>query len=96
MTLPPHDSPPLAPEPFLPNPEQIRFLDLHRHHIVTVWRWHLMETQLRAYTDRGRAATIWRDNLDELVRAGLMEHGAGFDMKLTNAGREACKAEERV
>lgn len=73
------DSPPLAPL----HPDAARFLDLHRHHNVVKWQWLMQDTQFRATTDRGRTATISRDDLDGLIAKGLMERGAGFDVRLT-------------
>jgi hypothetical protein len=85
---------PLAPL----SPNQLRFLALHTHHRPERWTWHFCETMLRAATDRGRTATIWRDDLADLMGRGLMEQGAGYaDVRVTDAGRAACKVEkERV
>lgn len=83
------DAPPLAP--FHPTVAQMRFMRLHLLHVVEQWRWHWCETMLRATTDRGVTATLWRDSVDELVREGLMRRGLGFAMELTNRGREMCE-----
>lgn len=84
------DSPPLAPA-FAPSAAQMRFMRLHLLHVVEQWRWHWLDTMLRATTDRGVTATIWRDALDELVREGLMRRGLGFAMELTMKGREIAR-----
>lgn len=91
-TLPTIASPPLAPlAPFLPSPAQIRFMRLHAWHLVEQWRWHWFETMLRATTDRGVTATLWRDEVESLVSQGLMEAGMGYCMEVTPRGREVCK-----
>jgi hypothetical protein len=66
-----------------PTPDARRFLDLHRHHLVTSWQWCFGETMLRACTDR-ECATIRRTDLDELIHAGLMERGVGFAMRVVD------------
>jgi hypothetical protein len=68
---------------------QRRFLELHMLHIVERWQWHFLETQLRAHAGN-HTATIWRDELDDLVSRGLMDRGHGFDMRITDAGRAKC------
>ena len=65
------------------NSDAARFLDLHRHHLVTSWQWCFGETMLRACTDR-ECATIRRTDLDQLLDAGLMERGAGFSLRVTS------------
>lgn len=91
-TLPFVLSPPPAPlvpaAPFQPTRAQLHFLRLHCFHCVEQWRWHWYETMLRATTDRGVTATLWRDSVDELIREGLMEAGMGYAMSVTDAGRE--------
>lgn len=80
-------SPPLVP--FHPSAEQTRFLRLHSPAgSVTQWQWLFGSTMLRATTDSGTTATIWRDALDELVRAGLMRWGHGSQVLLTTTGLE--------
>lgn len=93
MTELPHvESPPIAPL----SPTQLRFLALHAHYLVTTWQWHFVATQLRATAGRQRA-TIWRDELDDLVARGLMQYGVGCaDVRVTDLGREACKTEVRA
>lgn len=87
--LPTIDSPPLVPAaPFQPSRAQIRFLRLHTFHLVEKWRWYWLDTMLRATTDRGVTATLWRDEVESLVSEGLMEAGMGFCMSVTDAGRE--------
>lgn len=85
-TLPFVLSPPLAP--FQPSPAQIRFMRLHAWHLVEKWQWHWLQTMLRATTDRGVTATLWADDVESLVREGLMEVGMGYAMSVTDAGRE--------
>lgn len=89
MTLPHVPFPPLQPL----SPAQCAFLDLHAHNVVTSWRWHFCETQLRA-TAGLRKATIWRDDLEDLVARGLMTRGVGYSMALTELGREAATVKE--
>ena len=87
MTLPFSDSPPIASEPPL-SASQLRFLTLHARHLVTSHQWHLSNSQLRATTDTGRRAYLWRDELDDLVRRNFMARGVGCaDVKVTEQGR---------
>jgi hypothetical protein len=77
-------APPLA---WQPNAAQQRFLRFHTR-LVEKWRWHFVETQLRAYTEHGQTATIWKDDLAELLHRGLMFKGMGAaDVHLTEQGR---------
>lgn len=76
-------APPLQPQAFQPTIEQARFLALHAAP-VTKWQWLFSETMLRATTDTGATATIWRDALDELIDQGLMRWGHGQQVCLTN------------
>lgn len=80
-------SPPLVPA-FQPSRAQIRFMRLHAWHLVEKWQWHWFQTMLRATTDRGVTATLWVDDVEELVSEGLMEAGMGYAMNVTSAGRE--------
>lgn len=91
MTLPLLPSPPLAPL----SPAQIAFLVLHTKHVVYSWQWHFMECQLRARANR-HSATIWRDELEQLVQMGLMQWGLGVSVGVTALGREAVSNIERV
>ena len=86
MTLPLLSSPPLQPL----SPAALRFLTLHVKHLVTSHRWYFQETQLRAWSEDGRhSATIWRDELEGLIRADLMEQGHGYaDVRATELGRQ--------
>lgn len=87
MTLPHVASPPLQP---LSTPQR-NFLALHVRHQVDRWQWYFVCTQLRAFAS-GRSATIWRDELDDLVARGLMQYGVGCaDVKVTEQGREVCE-----
>lgn len=71
--------------PTLSSP-QLAFLELHVMRHVDRWQWHWFETMLRAHAGR-RSATIWQDEADALVAAGLMEWGHGCaDMRPTAAG----------
>lgn len=81
---------PALPPAFVPSPGQLRFLRLHALHLVERWQWHWLDTMLRAYTDRGDTATIWRDDVEQLLQQGLMEAGMGFTMSVTIKGRAAC------
>ena len=70
-------------------PTQRTFLAFHVSHTVERWRWHFLGTQLRAHAGR-RTATIWKDELDALLEAGLMFKGAGCaDVHATETGRAA-------
>ena len=87
--LPLIDSPPLVPAaPFQPTRAQIRFMRLHAWHLVEKWQWHWFQTLLRATTDRGVTASLWVDDVEALIREGLMEAGMGCTMEVTDAGRE--------
>lgn len=66
---------------------QLAFLRLHVKHAVTMWRWHFCETQLRAQASRMRRATIWRDELDDLIARGLMTQGLGNTCYATPDGK---------
>lgn len=75
---------------------QIHFLTLHVNHRVEKWRWHWFETMLRASAGK-RTATLGREEVQELVDAGLMEFGMGCaDLRPTEAGKQAAKEEVRV
>lgn len=50
-----------------------RFLALHQTHFVTCWQWILGGGMLRATADTGETATISRDELEQLVTAGIVE-----------------------
>lgn len=66
---------------------QRNFLALHIKHNVDMWTWHFGMTQLRAHVGR-RRATIWTDELDDLVRRGLMYRGLGATVYASAKGRE--------
>lgn len=67
---------------------QRNFLVLHASHLVERWQWHFLGTQLRAHAGR-RKATIWCDDLDDLLSRGLMEGGHGCaDVRITSEGRQ--------
>jgi hypothetical protein len=71
---------------------QTNFLALHAKHVVERSQWHFCDTQLRAHAGRHKA-TIWRDDLEDLLARGLMERGVGIaDMRITDAGRQAIAA----
>lgn len=55
---------------------QRAFLALHIQHAVDMWQWHFCKTQLRAHAGI-RRATIWIDELDDLIARGLMRKGFG-------------------
>lgn len=83
-----------APEPL--SPAQLNFLTLHATRLVTEHRWHFSECALRATAGR-RTATIWADDLADLIGRGLMEQGAGYaDVRVTEAGRTACNVEKET
>lgn len=66
---------------------QRNFLRLHVKHAVDGWQWHFCNTQLRAHVRRQRA-TIWIDELNDLIARGLMFKGAGAaDVHPTDAGK---------
>jgi hypothetical protein len=53
------------------------------------WRWHFAGSALRATGDAG-CATIWADELDDLIDAGLLAKGPGCaDCYVTDLGRAA-------
>jgi len=52
---------------------------------------------LRAITDRGRRAYLWRDELNDLIARDLMEQGHGYaDVRATELGRQACQRQSEV
>lgn len=56
---------------------QRNFLRLHVTHAVEMWKWHFCSTQLRAHSGHNRRATIWVDELNDLIERGLMRYGIG-------------------
>jgi hypothetical protein len=88
MTLPHVASPPLAP---LSIPQR-NFLALHARYFVERYRWHFSECALRAHAGT-KSATIWCDELDDLVGRGLMQMGGPgrADVALTALGREVVR-----
>lgn len=77
-----------APAPPALNPAQRAFLSLHLHP-VECHQWHFVGTQLRAQAE-GISCTIWRDDLEHLIRLGLLVRGLGCaDVAITEQGREA-------
>lgn len=73
------------------NPAQRAFLRLHAHFLVDQWQWHFCDVQLRAQAE-GIGATIWRDDLEHLIRRGLMRQGHGSAVTITEAGKAACES----
>lgn len=74
---------------------QRRFLALHARYLVTSHRWYFQESQLRASSDRHNA-TIWRDELLDLMGFGFIECGHGYaDVRITDAGRTALEASQQ-
>jgi hypothetical protein len=71
--------------------EQDRFMLLHARRFVTKWQWLFRGAMLRAEASDGLTATISADGLRELVTAGLMRQGQGFDVQLTAAGVDLLK-----
>lgn len=67
---------------------QRNFLELHALHLVERWQWHFIGTQMRAHAGI-RTATIWRDDLDNLIARGLIEESHGVSYRITDAGRVA-------
>jgi hypothetical protein len=77
------------PAPLALSPAQTAFLALHAApNPPHTWRWHFAGSALRA-TSEGVCATIWLDELDALVAAGLLAKGPGFDLVVTDLGRAA-------
>lgn len=70
---------------------QRNFLTLHVKHAVDMWQWHFLRTQLRAHVGN-RSATIWVDELDDLVARGLMTRGLGATVYATMLGRSQTEA----
>lgn len=74
------------------SPFQQAFLRLHVLHQPEQWRWYWFEMMLRATAGR-RTATLWADELAELLREGLMEPGMGMSVRATAAGVALVMAE---
>ena len=74
-------------------PAQRAFLAFHAKSSPVQWRWHFLGTQLRATSERGRSVTLWRDELNELMQAGLLAPSHGESVVVTNAGRGALETE---
>jgi hypothetical protein len=65
---------------------QRNFLRMHVKYAVDMWQWHFCKTQLRAHAGR-RCATIWTDELDDLLGRGLMSRGVGATVYATSKGK---------
>lgn len=65
---------------------QRNFLRLHVKHAVDKWQWHFCSTQLRAHAGN-RRATIWADDLHDLVARALVTRGPGETVYATSNGR---------
>lgn len=65
---------------------QQNFLRLHVKHAVEMWQWHFCGVQLRAHVGR-RRATIWIDELNDLITRGLMYRGLGATVYATSDGK---------
>ncbi len=65
---------------------QRNFLRLHVKYDIDMWQWHFCKTQLRAHVGR-RRATIWVDELDDLIARGLMRKGLGATVYATSDGK---------
>jgi hypothetical protein len=65
---------------------QHNFLRLHVKHAVEMWKWHFCSTQLRASAGK-RRATIWVDELHDLVARGLVTRGPGETVYATTDGK---------
>lgn len=55
--------------------DQEQFVELHRNRLVVKYQWFMQSAQFRAYTDRGRTATISAADAQDLVDRGLFEWG---------------------
>lgn len=65
---------------------QRNFLRLHVTRAVDKWQWHFCSTQLRAHAGT-RRATIWADELHDLVARGLVTRGPGETVYATMDGK---------
>lgn len=65
---------------------QRNFLRLHVKYNVDMWQWHFCKTQLRAWVGR-RSATIWANELDDLIARDLMRMGLGATVYATSKGK---------
>jgi hypothetical protein len=72
------------------NRAQTAFLALHAGPTSPhTWQWHFAGSALRATGETG-SATIWRDDLEHLIRRGLLRKGVGCaDVTITEQGRQA-------
>jgi len=77
-------------------PSQRAFLAFHAKAAPVQWRWHFLGTQLRATSERGRSVTLWRDELEELLAAGMLAASHGESVVVTEAGKQALEAKETV
>lgn len=68
-------------------PSQLAFLRLHVKHGVDMWQWHFCDSMLRAHAGH-RRATIWRDDLDNLIARGMVVRGVGVTIYPTIDARE--------
>lgn len=73
IDLVPDAAPPFAP---LSAAQQL-FVDLHRDRLVVKYQWLMQGAQFRAVTDRGKTATLSKQDAHDLVDRGLFEWGVG-------------------
>ena len=76
------------------NNSQRAFLLFHVRHVPVQWQWHFIGTQLRVKSERGRGATIWKDDLEALLVWGLVRRGVGEIIEVTEWGKVALRVEE--
>ena len=65
----------LAPSLAPLSADQEQFVELHRNRLVVKYQWFMQGALFRAYTDRGRTATISAADAQDLVDRGLFEWG---------------------
>lgn len=84
--LPAIEAPPLAPL----NDEQLRFLALHKRHVIAKSNWIFQGAQLRAHADDNKTtATISLVRFGALVDGGLIEVIGCAGVRLTDKGKAA-------
>ena len=60
---------------------QLNFLALHVKHPAERWQWYFGNTQLRAHAGK-TTATIWRDDLDDLIARGCAKVNISTALKI--------------
>lgn len=78
---------------------QLRFLRLHQlrdAEYIEEWGHMFRHSMVRAMTNKGKTAAASRDEINEMVRIGLLRQGHGGSFHVTDLGRAYQREEELV